>query len=107
MGIPNTCLLLNSTGKASTYWCEFLAWTLTKGSLRIYTAATEVMRERIALPERRELWTSEGGHTMSIQYFIPTWFRKTAGELKKCGNARQEEKQQKENYWTFRKSSGD
>lgn len=80
LGSPNTCLLLSSKGKASTCWCEFLAGTMMQGSLKLYTAAIEVIREKIALPERQELRTSEGDHTMSVHCFIPTWLQKMTVE---------------------------
>ena len=53
---------------------------MTRGSLRLYTAAIELIGEKIALPEREKLRTSEGGHTTSIHCFIPTWLQKKTVE---------------------------
>lgn len=53
---------------------------MMRGSLRLYTAATEVIREKIALLERQKLRASEGDHIMSIHYFIPTWLQKMTVE---------------------------
>lgn len=72
-------LLLSSKGKASTCWCEFLAGPLTRDSLGLYTAAIEVIKGKIALPEQKPR-ASEGGHTMSVHCFIPTWLQKTTVE---------------------------
>lgn len=74
---------------------------MTSRSLRPYTAAIQVIREKTVLSERQTLRVNEGVHTISIHFFIPT--SENCGGLKMGGNARQEEKLQQEYYWTFRK----